>query len=311
MATKKTAKKTTTQRKRTTKSKPTVEQLPVSNRPIDVFIRRMNLYAEGILKTLLSSHNIDANKFTAIVINEIKRNRKLLEAFITNPLSMYGAILKGAELGLIPNELTGEFWLIPRNIKQPNGQKLLTICPQVGYKGVVSILYRNKQIKFISTDIVYKDEVKDFEVKRGTEAMIKHVPNLSGDKSADSIEYAYAVIHYSDGEKQFEVMNRSQIEAIRDISPIKNDENLLYFNDTKDPMHWMVRKTVLLQVAKLARRDYYISKDLAEVMAIEGGSYYVEDEETQQPLLIDNMKVTMPNKFQMGQKINAALHDEN
>jgi hypothetical protein len=51
---------------------------------------------------------------------------------------MFASILAGAEIGLIPSDMLGEFYLIPRKI---DGKPSVT--PLIGYKGLVNILLRS------------------------------------------------------------------------------------------------------------------------------------------------------------------------
>ena len=100
-----------------------------------------------------------------------------------NPGSLFASILAAAEIGLTPNN--GEFYLIPRKI---NGK--LTVVPQIGYQGIVSILLRSKKIESIQTRCVFEGD--NFEVRYGSEETIYHSPNLEVEQSSQSLKYVYA-----------------------------------------------------------------------------------------------------------------------
>ena len=113
-----------------------VDELPA----IQKFTTYMERYEKQVLPSLLqNSHTpLSPQKFVQIVINEVKKDSKLLNAFMSNPASMFASILAGAEIGLVPSDLLGEFFLIPRNLKGDDGQYRQTVTPLIGYKGMVN-----------------------------------------------------------------------------------------------------------------------------------------------------------------------------
>lgn len=223
----------------------------MSNHLIE-FSNYLETYEKSILADLLLKTGIDPAKFKQTVISELKRNEKLLEAYVKNPKSMFASILFSAEIGLIPSENLGEFYLIPRNIKQPNGSFLPTVTPLIGYKGMVSIILRSGQISRITAEVVYKGE--EFEVEYGLDPKLTHKPNFEVSRKSEDILFAYAVAKHKNGEYQFCVMTREQIESVKNMS--KYDNNL-YFNDQKNPNRWLEKKTALLQLSKLLPKDYH------------------------------------------------------
>lgn len=240
------------------------------------FNKEMQIYQEQVLPKLLEQHGIQPAHFAQVVISELKRNEKLLEAFMANPASMYASLLAGAEIGLIPSDMIGEFYLIPRNMKQPNGQYLPTITPLIGYKGLVNILLRSGDITKVHTEVVYEGDT--FEVKYGLEPSINHVPNFDAQRTADKIKYAYAVAKMKSGEYQFSVLTRQEIETIKSLSKYNND---LYFNDRMGINRWMEKKAVLIQLSKLLQKDYYSKKAISYDNMLEGGAYLTLDENNQ------------------------------
>jgi phage RecT family recombinase len=139
--------------------------------PMQVFYNSMEAYKKIVLTNLLSKHNIDPSQFVQIVVSELKKNEKLQQAFKDNPSSLFASILAGAEIGLIPSDMLGEFYIIPRVV----GGKL-TAMPQIGYKGLVNILLRSGEITKIHTECVYEGD--HFEAIYGLEQNIIHKPNF-------------------------------------------------------------------------------------------------------------------------------------
>jgi len=240
---------------------------------INEFKTSLYKYKNIHLPLLLSKHGIDTNQFVEVVLSEVKKNEKLIQSFIDNPSSLFASILAGAEIGLIPSDMIGEFFLIPKSIRQSDGRYKMTVFPTIGYKGLVSILLRSGDITRIHTEVVYKGD--KFQPVYGLEPNIVHKPNFKVDRTSDTITHAYAVAKNKQGEYQFAVVSRKEIEAIRDMSKIPNE---LYFNDKNNPNRWMERKCALIQLSKMLPKDYYSKKAIGMDSLIESGSLITLDE---------------------------------
>lgn len=237
---------------------------------------QLTSYEAKVLPDLLEKHNISVSQFVQVVLSEIKKSEKLLQAFMENPSSMFASILAGAEIGLIPSDMIGEFYLIPRNLKQSDGKYKMSVTPLIGYKGLHNILLRSGDVARIHTEVVYEGDV--FEPIYGLEPNIIHKPNFDVPRSADKIKYAYAVAKMKSGEYQFAVMTRAEIETIKNLSKIPND---LYFNDKMGINRWMERKCVLIQLSKMLPKDYYSKKAISMDNMLEGGGMLTLDENNQ------------------------------
>jgi len=243
---------------------------------INNFTTNLSKYQSITLPSLLSKHGISTEQFVQVVTSEVKKNEKLLQAFKESPASMFASILAGAEIGLIPSDMIGEFYLIPRNIKQEGGKYQLMVTPLIGYKGLVNILLRSGDITRIHTEIVYEGDV--FEPIYGLEPNIVHKPNFDVKRTADKITHAYAVAKTKFGEYQFAVISRQEILAIKSMAKYDND---LYFNDKKNPNRWMEKKAALIQLSKMLPKDYYSKKAIGMDTMMEGGSFITLDENNQ------------------------------
>lgn len=253
-----------------------VEKPAVANKSQDAiqrFKNQISLYEQQVLPDLLVKHGISPAQFTQVVLSEVKKNDKLLQAFIENPASMFASILAGAEIGLIPSDMIGEFYLIPRNLKGADGRYRQTITPLIGYKGLVNILLRSGDVTRVHTEVVYDGD--EFQPVYGLEPNIIHKPNFDVPRTADKIKYAYAVAKMKSGEYQFAVMTRREIESVRDLSKYPND---LYFNDKMGINRWMERKVVLVQLSKMLPKDYYSKKAIGMDNMIESGALLTLDD---------------------------------
>ena len=268
---------------------------------IQQFTTDLALYEKNVLRSLLEIHNITPQQYIQVVLNEVRKNPKLIIAFKENPASMFASIIAGAEIGLMPSDLIGEFYLIPRILKQADNTWKMTVCCQIGYKGLVNLLLRSGDITRIHTDIVYEGE--EFTVIKGLEPNIIHNTNFDVPRTADKIKYAYAVAKSSNGEYSFDVITRKQIENIRDLPKIKND---LYFNDTLGLNRWMEKKAALVQLSKMLPKDYYAKKAIALDGQIEGGALLALDEDNKVKVI--NPNTTKSRKSNYGKLLNL---DEN
>jgi len=259
------------------------EATPQPTKPltaIQLFNNSLEAYKKQVLPNLLSKHNIEPAQFVQIVVSELKKNPKLQDAFKENPSSLFASILAGAEIGLIPSDMLGEFYLIPRRI---DGKQ--TVTPLIGYKGLVSILLRSGEITKIHTECVYEGD--HFEAIYGLEQNIIHKPNFDTERSANTLKFVYAVAKLKNGDYQFQVLSKGEILKIKALSRYDND---LYFNDKKDPQMWMVRKTALIQLSKMLPKDFYGKKAVEMDGQLEGGAILSLDEDNNIKI-IDGKKV--------------------
>jgi phage RecT family recombinase len=243
---------------------------------IQVFKSQISMYEKQVLPDLLEKHGISPSQFVQIVLSEIKKNEKLLQAFMENPASMFASILAGAEVGLIPSDMLGEFYIIPRNLKQSDGKYKMTATPMIGYKGIHNILLRGGEITRVHTEVVYEGD--EFTPIYGLEPNVIHKPNFDVPRTADKIRYAYAVAKMKNGEYQFAVVTRSEIETINKLSKFPND---LYFNDKMGINRWMEKKCALIQLSKMLPKDYYSKKAISMDNMVEGGAILTLDENNQ------------------------------
>jgi recombinational DNA repair protein RecT len=102
----------------------------------------------------------------------------------------------------------------------------------------------------------------------------------------------YAVAKLKNMEYQFCVLSKGDIIKIQNMSRYNN---ALYFNDDKDPNMWMVRKTALIQLAKMLPKDYYGKKAVEMENQLEGGAMLILDENNEVKI-VDGKKI-VTSKF--------------
>jgi recombination protein RecT len=238
-------------------------------------------YEKRVFADLLKSHGLSPSAFKHSVLTEIKRSPKILQAYQQNPSSLFASIIFCAQLGLIPSDTLGEFYLIPYDIKNVG----MTIKPIIGYQGLVSILLRTKSITNIWAESVHEGD--EFDYSLGLSPKLNHVP-LDPIRNANTLTHVYVVAQLSNGTKQFKVMSRGELLSMISTFKVKND---LYFSTT-DSQFWMLKKLALKQLAKVLPKDYLSSMATKFDDNIEGGATLTLNEDDEPIVLKSEPKST-------------------
>lgn len=160
------------------------------------------------MAALLPAH-ISVERMRSLIRQTVTRNPDLLRATRS---SLFQALLTAVTLGLSPDGLLGEAYLIP--FKAKGGETTITFIP--GYKGLVKLALRSGKIARIEAQVVYESDQFDFAM--GTEPFITHRWGVEErkDSTMEGISHFYAVAFFVDGTKQFEVMSLEQVGGIMD-----------------------------------------------------------------------------------------------
>jgi len=172
-------------------------------KPMDRFKQELAL-RESMLKDLLPK-GMTVQKFQAIVVAAVADNMDLLDC---DRGSLLKSCLQAAELGLSLNKAMGEADILKTFNR---GRTEAQFRPR--YKGLMKLALQAGDVLKIESRIVYaKDQ---FEIEEGIESRIIHKHGLGN--RGDMIG-AYCVWKLRNGESQFEVMDKEEIEAIRNRS---------------------------------------------------------------------------------------------
>ena len=176
--------------------------------------------------------HMSVDRMVRIATTEIRRTPKLMQC---DPVSLFGAVIQCAQLGLEPG-INGQAYLIPFwNGKRKSFE--VQFIP--GYKGLMDLARRSGRVKKIVARVVREGD--DFEYRLGTDEYIRHEPKTGPDAP---LYAAYAVATLEDGTQQFEVMLRPEIDAIRARS--KAGDNGPWVTDYEE----MAKKTVVRRLCK-------------------------------------------------------------
>lgn len=179
---------------------------------------------------------ITPERFTRMALSALNATPKLKEC---SQMSFLGALMNAAQLGLEPNTPLGQAYLIPyRNKGQMECQF------QIGYKGLIDMVYRNENIQTVQSQCVYEND--EFEYELGLEPKLIHKPAL---KDRGDLILVYALWKSKNGGYGFEVMSKEDIDAhARKFSQSFGSS----YSPWKTNYEEMAKKTVIKKCLKYA-----------------------------------------------------------
>jgi recombination protein RecT len=174
------------------------------------------------IKAALPRH-MTPERLARIVTTEIRKLPKLAEC---TPVSFFGAVIQCAQLGLEPGNALGHAYILPYEKRAKVGGQWQTVATEaqliIGYRGMIDLARRSGQIVSIDARAVYEGD--KFECRLGLDPHIEHEPDWNNPNRTDAgqLRFVYAVAKLKDGGIQFDVMSRTEIEAIRERSKSKD-----------------------------------------------------------------------------------------
>jgi recombination protein RecT len=212
-------------------------------KPIDT-VRAALEKMKSQFQMVLPKH-ITAERLFRVAMTAIQQTPKLLEC---DRQSLYSAVMRSAQLGLEPDGILGQAYLIPFNGK---------VQFIAGYKGLIDLARRSGEVSnIIAKEVCENDE---FEVDFSKEIPFVHKPELYGDRG--QVTHFWAMARFKDGGFHWDYMTKDEVIAIRDGSSgwksslkyAKRDES---GNVTEVNSPWfahfneMGKKTVIRRIAK-------------------------------------------------------------
>ena len=162
-----------------------------------------------------------------------------------DPGSIVGALVQTAVLGLDPQPDLGMVYFIPRKI---GGSTQLEF--KLGYRGIIELLYRNKDITKIDSEVVFENDF--FEVDKFADPPIKHRPNYKGERGKP---YAvYAIIKFR-GEFITDVMTEKEVMDIKNRSDAKSSQYSPWNAKEQTVVLEMWKKSVIRRLSKLLPKN--------------------------------------------------------
>jgi recombination protein RecT len=186
------------------------------------------------IAALLPKH-LTAEKVLKLVLSAASRTPTLLEC---TPTSILLSTMQSAALGLEPNTPLQQAYLVPywnNKIKAKEAQFI------PGYRGLIQLAIQSGEVRSIEARVVHERD--EFQVRYGLDATIIHIPYMLGDPGPLVAVYALAKFH--NGDPNFEVMTKYQVDQIRKFS--KSGESGPWVDHYEE----MARKTVVRRLAKM------------------------------------------------------------
>ena len=217
-----------------------------------------------------------AERFARVCVTAFRQNPDLQKS---SPASILGAMMTCAQLGLEPNTPSGLAYLIPRW----NSKLRSMECQfQVGYRGLLELMYRSGAIASINADVVYRQEIEAglFSYTSGIRPTIEHRIDLL-DGSARSgnpadIVAAYACAVLKSGEPVIRVVPRRDIDKAMAMSGGKTGPSAVW----KSHYAEMAIKTAIHRLAKWLPTTRVDEAMEAEAKYIEAEAKPVEPAQT-------------------------------
>lgn len=158
----------------------------------------------------------DPKRFTRLVISAVKATPQLMRCFITKQGqdSLLIAAMQAASVGLEPNTVAQDAWILPRKNKQVDEAQLI-----VGYRGLLKLVRRSGQLKHVSAHTVHANDL--FEYHYGLESdhlLLREAPAFG----RGELTHVYAIARFTNGGVTFVVLNEEDVHKRRAMSPSYN-----------------------------------------------------------------------------------------
>lgn len=158
--------------------------------------------------------HLSPQRLLRVMAQALRKTPKLAQC---DPLSLLGAMISCASLGLEPNTPLQHCHLIPFEKRAKNAQgKWETVGVEVnlivGYQGLIDLCRRTGSLVAIHADVVYEGD--EFSYEYGSNMHLRHVPHGTAREDRKAT-HAYAHAKLEDGEA-FEVLPYAEVLKIRD-----------------------------------------------------------------------------------------------
>jgi len=189
-------------------------------------------------KALPTTLGMSAKAVVRAVVTEVKMSELLAKC---EPLSIVRCAMECAQLGLLPNRVTGHVYLVPFFDRKINKDICTTI---VGYRGLIDLARRSGNISTFDAYVVHERD--QFEYRLGDDPKITHVP-YQGSEDPGHLIAVYAIVRLRDGGVQRCVMTTREIDRTRSRSKSGKSDYSPWSTDYEE----MAKKTVVRRIWKM------------------------------------------------------------
>lgn len=234
-------------------------------------LRSMFEKSKGAIAEIVPRH-LPPEKIARIVLSAASRTPELLNC---TAQSIFLSAIQSAQLGLEPCTPLGHAYLVP--YKNKNGTVEAQFIP--GYRGLIMLARNGGEVANIVSRVVYEGDT--FEIEYGLNEKLVHVPMMGAGTKDRAVVAVYAVATLKGGERQFEVMDLDQLNAIRNRNGTRNGPWATDFAE-------MARKTVVRRLCKSLPLS--TERDAAIVGALEAQRRVENDEPADYGELPDSLR---------------------
>ena len=149
---------------------------------------------------------IGVDRFLRTALTSCQKTPKLLEC---DPITLLGALMQSAQLGLSPDGILGEAYLIPYENKQKNR---IEAQLQIGYKGLKKLVHNSGEIDTFLPQVVYEGDIFSANL---AEARIGHHERTAS-SNLDKPTHFYTIVKYKSGNLETVVMTKAEVDHVRD-----------------------------------------------------------------------------------------------
>ena len=187
---------------------------PTDYKPLQELTVAQLLDDPRVMRAMAESapQHLSPQRLLRVMAQALRKTPKLGQC---HPLSLLGAMITCASLGLEPNTPLGHAHLIPFEKRGKRDGQWVTegfeVNLIIGYQGLIDLSRRTGNLVSIHADVVYDND--EFSYEYGSNMHLRHRP--VGGREGRKPTHAYAHAKLSDGEA-FEVLPYSEVLRIRD-----------------------------------------------------------------------------------------------
>lgn len=185
--------------------------------------------------------HLTAERMMRIGLTALRTTPGLMDC---TPASFVAAMIEAAGLGLEPDSSLGNAHLIPY------GRECKLV---IGYPGYLELIFRAEQVEPSPPVLVY--EADEFEWDRGTNAFIRHIPNLEVEDRGKLIAGYMTWRWAKTGHESFHVISAEKINKVREFALSKIPKEKQEYTPWVVWRPDMEMKTVVIQAIKFIPRS--------------------------------------------------------
>jgi recombination protein RecT len=198
-------------------------------------------FARLIPNQLKKTDILTAKRVAGLLVNAFSQSEELRAC---RPSTILNAAGLACAVGLEFNNSLGQSAIIPYDNNKKVGGQWVTLKEaqwQMMYRGGITLALRSGQVAHVTAEAVMEND--EFDYQYGSKAFLMHRPaeRWGRDfKLEENWRKAYCFVRFKDGGEHFRVMDRQQIEDIRDKSSKGKDNERMPW---KTWLEEMIRKT--------------------------------------------------------------------